>query len=71
MAPGLVEPTFQVPSKLSIEPWSRPKKTEEDLDWAPLTTIDLARFDEPGGKQELAQQLYDAVSLPSRRLTRT
>jgi gibberellin 2-oxidase len=71
MAPGLVEPKFQVPTKLSIEPWSRPKQTEEDLDWAPLATIDLARFDEPGGKQELAQQLYDAVSLLDRRLTTT
>ncbi|KAJ5870710.1 gibberellin 2-oxidase [Penicillium solitum] len=45
-----------------IEPWGRPEETTEDLDWAPLATIDLSKFDEPGGKQELAKQLYDAVS---------
>lgn len=61
MAPGLVEPALQASNKLPIEPWSRPKQTNENLDWAPLATIDLSRFDEPGGKQELAKQLYDAV----------
>ena len=47
---------------LLVKPWARPQPTSEDLDWAPLTTIDLSRFDEPGGKQELARQLYDAVT---------
>ena len=27
------------------------------MDWAELVTLDLSRFDEPGGKQQLAEQL--------------
>ena len=64
MAPGLVETTTQTTQKLPIEKWSRPEPTKEDLDWAPLATIDLSKFDEPRGKQELAKQLYDAVIMP-------
>ncbi|KAF2733984.1 gibberellin 2-oxidase [Polyplosphaeria fusca] len=63
MAPGLIDPSIQTSAdKVPIEQWSRPKQTAEDLDWAPLATIDLSRFDEPGGKEELAKQLYDAVT---------
>lgn len=29
--------------------------------WADLITLDLSKFDEPGGKQKLASQLKDAV----------
>lgn len=45
-----------------IKPWSRPKPTSEGLDWAELPKLDLSRFDEPGGKQELADQLHDAIT---------
>ncbi|KAF1851286.1 gibberellin 2-oxidase [Cucurbitaria berberidis CBS 394.84] len=62
MAPSAIETTNQATNKLLVKPWSRPEQTKEDLEWAPLTTIDLARFDEPGGKQDLAQQLYDAIT---------
>jgi non-haem dioxygenase in morphine synthesis N-terminal len=65
MAPSIAElPTESTPSTKSIlvKPWSRPAHTKEPLDWAPLVQIDLSRFDEPGGKQELARQLYDAVT---------
>jgi isopenicillin N synthase-like dioxygenase len=31
------------------------------VDWADLVTLDLSKFDEPGGKQFLANQLRDAV----------
>ncbi|PSN65050.1 gibberellin 2-oxidase [Corynespora cassiicola Philippines] len=62
MAPGLVESAPHDPQTPLIKPWTRPQPTEEDLDWAPLATIDLSRFDEPGGKQELAKQLYDAAT---------
>lgn len=61
MAPGLIETTAQLSDRVPIETWNRPKQTNVNLDWAPLATIDLSRFDEPGGKQELAKQLYDAV----------
>lgn len=31
------------------------------VDWADLVTLDLSKFDQPGGKQQLANQLKDAV----------
>ncbi|KIW81673.1 hypothetical protein Z517_04699 [Fonsecaea pedrosoi CBS 271.37] len=37
-------------------------ETQADLDWADLITIDLSRFDAPGGKQALASQLKHAIS---------
>ncbi|KGO46957.1 Oxoglutarate/iron-dependent dioxygenase [Penicillium expansum] len=61
MAPSAIEE--QVPiEKTTFKPWSRPAPTNEELDWAPLVEIDLSRFDQPGGKEELAKQLYDAVT---------
>ncbi|KAL1873257.1 hypothetical protein Daus18300_004077 [Diaporthe australafricana] len=36
-------------------------ETQHDLDWADLVTLDLARFDEPGGKETLARQLFEAL----------
>ncbi|KAI8235710.1 Aldehyde dehydrogenase [Colletotrichum sp. SAR 10_86] len=62
MAPSAVSPPPTTTGTLLVKPWSRPQETKEDLDWAPLTTIDLSRFDEPGGKQDLAKQLYDAIT---------
>src|SRR5882757_9073692 len=65
MAPSAVEVervSQSVPKQILVKPWSRPQYTSENLEWAPLTTIDLSRFDEPGGKQELAEQLYDAAT---------
>jgi isopenicillin N synthase-like dioxygenase len=58
MAPGIVEHVPQPTEKLLVKPWNRPQETKD----APLTAIDLSRFDEPGGKQELAAQLYDAIT---------
>ena len=65
MAPSIAElpPSDIDTSKTTlVKPWNRPVPTSEDLEWAPLVEIDLSRFDEPGGKQELADQLYDAVT---------
>lgn len=31
------------------------------VDWADLVTLDLAKFNEPGGKEALAQQLFEAL----------
>jgi hypothetical protein len=64
MAPSAteIEPPSQATQQILVKPWSRPQYTTEDLEWAPLTTIDLSRFDEPGGKEELAKQLYDAAT---------
>ncbi|KAL4965448.1 uncharacterized protein BDV14DRAFT_189552 [Aspergillus stella-maris] len=36
-------------------------ETSEDLDWADLRTLDLSKFDQPGGKQELAAELTQAI----------
>jgi hypothetical protein len=46
----------------SIPKWKRPGHTTEKLDWADIQVIDLSTFDEPGGKQQLAEELRDAVS---------
>jgi isopenicillin N synthase-like dioxygenase len=55
-----------MPSAISPEPpvlprWKRPAKTTEDLPWADISIIDLSTFDEPGGKQKLAEELRHAV----------
>ena len=31
------------------------------VDWADLATLDLSLFDEPGGKKQLAEQLFEAI----------
>lgn len=31
------------------------------VEWADLVTLDLSKFDQPGGKEALAQQLFDAI----------
>lgn len=31
------------------------------VDWADLATLDLSLFDQPGGKDQLAKQLFDAI----------
>ncbi|KAL4785446.1 hypothetical protein BJX76DRAFT_366983 [Aspergillus varians] len=46
---------------LEIPRYEQVPETKEDLDWAELVTIDLSRFDQPGGKEELVQQLDHAV----------
>ncbi|KAF2846489.1 flavonol synthase [Plenodomus tracheiphilus IPT5] len=57
-----------MPSATHVEPhlvipkWNRPVKTSDKLDWADIKVIDLSGFDEPGGKQKLAEELRDAVS---------
>jgi len=35
--------------------------TKQELDWADLVTLDLSDFENPGGKERLAKQLFDAV----------
>ena len=31
------------------------------VDWADLATLDLSKFDQPGGKSVLAKQLFEAI----------
>ncbi|KAL6247330.1 hypothetical protein RBB50_005676 [Rhinocladiella similis] len=46
----------------SIPKWTQVSETKHELDWADLVTLDLNKFDQPGGKQDLAAQLFDAVN---------
>ncbi|KAH9898993.1 Clavaminate synthase-like protein [Xylariomycetidae sp. FL2044] len=65
MAPGAIETPADhqlSAAKVLVKPWARPKETTEKLDWAELPKIDLSLFDQPGGKQQLAKDLYDAVT---------
>lgn len=36
-------------------------ETSADLDWADLATLDLSKYDQPGGKQELATEFKKAI----------
>lgn len=50
-----------VNSRPTLEPWNNPPETVAPLDWAPLSIIDLSKFDTPGGKENLASELHDAA----------
>ncbi|KAK3053125.1 hypothetical protein LTR09_005751 [Extremus antarcticus] len=45
----------------SIPKYEQVAETTTELDWADLVTLDLSKFDAPGGKEQLAAQLKDAV----------
>ncbi|KKY30462.1 putative flavonol synthase [Diaporthe ampelina] len=49
------------PEALPLPKWKRPAKTSHDLPWADIKVLDLSTFDEPGGKEKLAEELRDAV----------
>lgn len=42
-------------------PYDQVPETSESLEWANLVTLDLSKFDQPGGKQELAQEFRRAI----------
>ncbi|KAJ7069550.1 hypothetical protein C8F01DRAFT_1048276 [Mycena amicta] len=44
-----------------LKPWTHAQETTTELDYAPLAVLDFAKWDAPGGKQELARQLNDAA----------
>jgi hypothetical protein len=54
-------PSAVTPEPVPLPPWKRPAKTEVDLPWADISVIDISTFNEPGGKEKLAQQLREAV----------
>lgn len=41
--------------------WAKPSISAEQGDWADLVTLDLSKFDRPGGKQELAAEFTRAI----------
>jgi hypothetical protein len=49
-------------SQWPVLPYQRPPQTTDmSIKYAPLVEIDLSRFDEPGEKQRLVDQLHHAV----------
>ncbi|KAL2812268.1 hypothetical protein BJX63DRAFT_432711 [Aspergillus granulosus] len=55
---------IQAPAPASgsnIPTYHQVPETSFDLDWADLSTLDLSQFDQPGGKERLAKQLFDAI----------
>lgn len=45
----------------NIPPYSRPAPTQEKLDYAPLSVVDLSKWDRPNGKEELVNDLRVAI----------
>lgn len=41
--------------------WTKPSASAEEGNWADLITLDLSKFDQPGGKQELAVEFTRAI----------
>lgn len=41
--------------------WTKPATSKAEGNWADLVTLDLSKFDQPGGKQELAADLTRAI----------
>ncbi|KAK1517846.1 2OG-Fe(II)oxygenase superfamily protein [Colletotrichum costaricense] len=46
---------------VSLPKWQRPAKTKHELPWADIAVIDISKFDQPGGKKQLAEELRQAV----------
>ncbi len=44
-----------------IPQYTQVPETTHELDWADLATLDLSKFSEPRGKEELATQLHNAI----------
>ncbi|KAI1826438.1 hypothetical protein F4861DRAFT_82994 [Xylaria intraflava] len=59
MASAAVLNTSSQPSGLPI--YDQFPETKFELEWADLATLDLSQFEQPGGKQKLAAQLFDAI----------
>ncbi|KAL4787080.1 hypothetical protein BJX76DRAFT_345769 [Aspergillus varians] len=57
--------TTQTPAPVftgsDIPTYHQVPETSFDLDWADLSTLDLSQFDQPGGKERLAKQLFEAI----------
>ncbi|KAI4861004.1 Clavaminate synthase-like protein [Hypoxylon rubiginosum] len=56
---AVATPTIQ--GQTDIPAYHQVPETKYELDWADLVTLDLSQFDQPGGKQRLATQLFEAI----------
>lgn len=53
--------TIAAASPQSLPQWTRPPKTKVALPWADIKTLDFSKYDQPGGKEELARELDAAI----------
>lgn len=60
MATAIVE-SAPAPHIPFLPQYKQVAESSYDLDWADLVTLDLSKYDQVGGKQELANQLKNAV----------
>lgn len=44
-----------------IPQYTQVPETTPELNWADLATLDLSKFNKPGGKEELAKELHNAI----------
>ncbi|KAI9695585.1 MAG: hypothetical protein M1820_008510 [Bogoriella megaspora] len=59
MATG-VQASPGIPNR-ALPVYKQPEESKYELDWADLVTLDLSKYNTVGGKQELANQLKEAV----------
>ncbi|KAK8052276.1 Oxoglutarate/iron-dependent dioxygenase [Apiospora rasikravindrae] len=59
MAAAVLNPPSRTTSE--IPAYHQVPETQYELDWADLATLDLSKFDQPGGKEELSKQLFEAI----------
>lgn len=50
-----------VTTETLVIPYIQAQETSETLEWADLATLDLSKFDRPGGKHELAAEFTKAM----------
>jgi len=58
-SPAITGTSGNIPNTNS--PYSNIPESKEQFDWVDMVIIDLSSFDKPGGKEELAKKLYDAI----------
>ncbi|KAK7926569.1 Oxoglutarate/iron-dependent dioxygenase [Apiospora marii] len=58
MAAAVLNPPSQT---IDVPAYHQVPETKYELDWADLATLDLSKFDQPGGKEELSKQLFEAI----------
>ncbi|KAI1077058.1 hypothetical protein F5B20DRAFT_280671 [Whalleya microplaca] len=53
--------TSTIQDNYGLPTYEQIPETKHELDWADLVTLDLSLFDQPGGKEKLATQLFNAI----------
>lgn len=53
---------MELAARPQLEPWVSPPETAMELDWAPLTRIDLSKFESLDDRKALANDLKQAIN---------